>query len=65
MSKRIQVSLSDDMCERVDRLADSYGITRSALCSMYIGQMVDGTEKARKLFENPDVTNSLVGTIAK
>lgn len=62
---RIQVSLSDDMVARVDKLAESYGVTRSALCSMYIGQMVDGTEKARILFENPEVTNSLVGTIAK
>lgn len=63
--KRIQVSLSDEMVSRVDKLAESYGVTRSALCSTYIGQMVDGTEKARKLFENPELTNSLLGTIVK
>lgn len=43
---KVQVNLSDEMVNRVDNLAKSYGVSRSALCSMYIGQMVDNMEKS-------------------
>lgn len=43
---KVQVNLSDEMVTRVDNLAKSYGVSRSALCSMYIGQMVDSMEKS-------------------
>ena len=62
---RVQVNLSDDMVERVDKLAKSYGVSRSALMALYIGQVVDGTEKAIKTLGNPEVVNHLTDEITK
>ena len=56
---RIQVNLNDEMVNRVDKIAKDYGVSRSALCSMYIGQMVDNTEVSKKavntLLSNKDI----------
>ena len=41
---RVQVNLSDDMVNRVDRIAKDYGVSRSALISTFVGQMVNNTE---------------------
>lgn len=46
---RIQVNLTDDMVERVDRIRKQYGVTRSALCAMFIGQQVDNTENGLRI----------------
>lgn len=35
---RVQVNLSDEMVERVDIYSKMMGVSRSALCSMLIGQ---------------------------
>ena len=35
---RVQVNLSDEMVINVDKYAKSMGVSRSALCSMLIGQ---------------------------
>lgn len=37
---RIQVSVSDQMVERLDKIAAELGVSRSALCSTFIGQAV-------------------------
>lgn len=44
---RIQVNLSDKMVERVDKIAEDMGLSRSALCNMMIGQGVNSYEKAQ------------------
>lgn len=49
---RAQVNLSDDMVVRVDKIAKTYGVSRSALCSMFIGQMVSNTEKGIEFANN-------------
>ena len=46
---RIQVNLSDSMVERLDRMAEDYGVTRSALCAMLIGQGCDGINQAKQI----------------
>lgn len=43
---RVQVNLSDGMVERVDSYAKLMGVSRSALCSMLIGQGVMNFEKS-------------------
>lgn len=35
---RCQVNLSDEMVEKVDMYAKKMGVSRSALCSMLVGQ---------------------------
>lgn len=61
--KRIQIQLADDMVERLDKLAKSYGVSRSALCALYIGQVVDGTEKAIKFYNNSEVMSNVINKI--
>ena len=43
---RVQVNLSDEMVENVDKYAKSMGVSRSALCSMLIGQGIMGYDKS-------------------
>ena len=43
---RVQVSLSDEMVERVDFYAKKMGVSRSALCSMLVGQGIMGYDKS-------------------
>lgn len=42
---RLQVNVADDMAERVDFYAQKMGVSRSALCSVAIGQYVLGLDK--------------------
>lgn len=43
---RIQVNLSNEMVERVDFYSKKMGVTRSALCSMLIGQGIMSYDKS-------------------
>lgn len=42
---RIQVIISDEMVKRIDKYAKMMGVSRSALCSVFIGQGVMGYDK--------------------
>lgn len=56
---RIQVNLSDEMVTDVDALAKRYGVTRSGLCAMLIGQGVSGHNEAWALMKNKDTIAEL------
>lgn len=43
---KLQVSVSDDLGRRIDAVAEKYGCTRSALCSVLLGQSIAAAEKA-------------------
>lgn len=43
---RVQVNVSDEMVKKVDLYAEQLGVSRSALCSMFIGQGVMSYDKA-------------------
>lgn len=43
---RIQVNLSDEMVNKVDAYAKKMGVSRSALCSMLVGQGIMGYDKS-------------------
>lgn len=49
---RVQVNLSEKMVERVDRIAEDMGLSRSAVCNMLIGQGVNSYEKANNIIAN-------------
>lgn len=49
---RIQVSVSDSMVERLDKIAEEMGISRSALCSTFIGQAVLAHEKSYSMIQD-------------
>lgn len=61
---RVQVNLEDGMVKRVDTIAKEYGVSRSALCSVFIGQMVNNTEKgfdmAKSILDNTDFVKAII-----
>jgi metal-responsive CopG/Arc/MetJ family transcriptional regulator len=46
---RVQVNLSDEMVSKVDMYACKMGVSRSALCSMLVGQGIMGYDKSMDL----------------
>jgi predicted DNA-binding protein len=48
-TQRTYVSLSDETLKRLDLIATRYGVTRSALISMVLGQYCESTESLFKV----------------
>ena len=46
---RVQVNLSDEMVSKVDAYARKMGVSRSALCSMLVGQGIMNYDKSMDL----------------
>lgn len=46
---RVQVNVADEMVERIDYYAKKLGVSRSALCSVLIGQGIMGYDKAMEI----------------
>lgn len=59
---KVQVNLNDDLVSRIDDYAKYMGISRSALCAMFIGQGMLGLDKSieivkeygKQAFENSE-----------
>ena len=49
---KVQVNVSDEMVERVDLYAKKMGVSRSALCSMLIGQGIMGYDKSMDIISS-------------
>ena len=56
---RVQVNLSDELVSKVDFWAKKIGVSRSALCSVLVGNGIMGYDKALEVFEQmkTDFTN--------
>lgn len=52
---KVQVNLNDDIVRKIDEYAKAIGISRSAVCAMWIGQSVLGVEKATEALQNMGV----------
>lgn len=50
---RIYVNLSDEMVNDLDKLKNRYGISRSGLCAMLIGQGISSHLEAYEILQNP------------
>lgn len=48
--KRFTITLSDELCEKVDRFSVQYGCTRSSLVASWVGEKVASIELAKELF---------------
>lgn len=46
---RVQINLSDEMVEKVDSYAVKMGVSRSALCSILVGQGIMGYDRSMDL----------------
>lgn len=49
---KVQVIMSEEMVKRVDEYANSMGVSRSALCAIFIGQGVMGLDRGADIVEN-------------
>lgn len=48
---RVQVNLSDEMVSAVDSYAKKMGVSRSAFCSMMVGQSVMNLDKTYNMLD--------------
>lgn len=48
---KLQVLVSDELCEKIDYWANKIGIPRSSFCAMLLGQGVMGFEKANEIID--------------
>lgn len=49
---RLQITVNDDLVKKIDKYAKMVGISRSAMCALWIGQGVVGYEKAEQIMNN-------------
>lgn len=60
---RIQVNLGDELVKDVVALADRYGITRSSLCAMLIGQGVASHNEAFNIVRDKEKLASILASM--
>ena len=48
---KVQVNISDDMVEGIDKYAKAMGVSRSALCGVWIGQGKMAFDKSFEITE--------------
>ena len=51
MSQRINVTVSDEVNEKLNDLSKRYGIAKSAMCAFVIGQWIDQKETSEGVFK--------------
>lgn len=52
---KLQVLVNDDLVKKIDDYAHKIGVSRSALCAIFIGQGIMGFDKANELInQNAD-----------
>jgi hypothetical protein len=61
--KRVYVTLSDDMVDKIDVYRNQMGLTRSAFCAYVIGQNVMAMDKAMSVLD--DSAKRLIKTAEK
>ena len=49
MSMRLNIPVSDEVNEKLNALSKKWGVTKSSLCAIAIGQYIDGVDEAFKL----------------
>lgn len=53
---KVQITLSEDMVNRIDDYAKAMGISRSALCATFIGQGIMSYDKSFDIISNAAVS---------
>ena len=48
---KVQVNLNDDIVKKIDAYAGAIGVSRSAVCAMWIGNAVLGLDKATETLQ--------------
>ena len=47
---RLQITVNDDLVKKIDKYAKMIGISRSAMCALWIGQGVVGYILSREVY---------------
>ena len=50
--KRIMITVSDEMANKILFYSNKMGVTQSSLCSQFVGQAIMGYDKAFDLMDN-------------
>ena len=48
---KVQVNLNDDVVKKIDNYAKAIGVSRSAVCAMWIGNALLGVDKATETLQ--------------
>lgn len=64
---RVQVNINDDMVHVIDGYARKFGVSRSALCSMLVGQGIMGLERSAVILDGLEETmkRTIIDEISK
>lgn len=49
---KLQITVADELVEQIDNYAKMMGVSRSALCAIWIGQGVMTYNKSYQIFDN-------------
>lgn len=60
---KVQVNLNDDVVKKIDSYAKAIGVSRSAVCAMWIGNAVLGVDKATETLQR--VSDDMVKAMAQ
>lgn len=52
---KVQVTLNDELVKRIDKYADTIGLSRSACCAYWIGQAVLSMDKSLDVLDKMGV----------
>lgn len=55
---KVQVNLSDEIVKKIDNYAKYMGVSRSALCGMYIAQSIMALDKSFEVIQ--DTTKAVI-----
>lgn len=48
---RLNITVSDEVNEKLNGIAGKWGVSKSNLCAMVLGQYVDGLDKAYEMLD--------------
>lgn len=60
---KVQVNVSDELVERIDNYAKMMGVSRSALCGVFIGQGIMNYDKAFNMID--ELKGSLIDSFGE
>lgn len=60
---KVQVNLNEDIVKKIDDYAKLIGVSRSAVCAMWIGNAVVGVDKATETLQR--MSDDMVKTLTE
>lgn len=61
---RISIAVTEELNERIGKMADRFGMSKATLCAMLVNQSIDSFEKAMNMISNPQFMGQVLSMIA-